>query len=430
MTIALDRRRFLMGTTALLGAAALSPAAALAQENRLRLLFWGGQARADRTYAATDLYTAANPGTAFDGEFMAFGDYWPKLGTQVAGGNAPDILQMDYRYIVEYANRDAIAPLDDFVGKELDLSDFDSDQLEGGKVNGKLYGISLGANSVATIVNSAAFEEAGVPVPGPEFSYADLPALAEKFNSGNKRAGMKVWSDNSGVESALDNWLRSKGKGLYGADGKPLFDENDLTEWFQLWADLRAAGVTVSPDDQALDATDAIENTMVTLGKAATTAANSNQLVAFQAVNKDPLTMIHYPRYKPGAGGGHYRKPSMFFSLGATSQKLSDGAKFINFFISDPEATKALGVERGIPCKASTRANIEPTLDAQSQIALNFVSNLGDLLGPLPPSPPANAGEINKALRTKSQEVAFGAQSPEEAGPAFFKDVNEILART
>lgn len=429
MTISLDRRQFMLGSGALLGATAFSPLA-LAQENRLRLLFWGGQARADRTYAATDLYSAANPGTVFDGEFMAFGDYWTKLGTQVAGGNAPDILQMDYRYIVEYAKRNAIAPLDEFVGDALKLDDFDQDQLEGGRVDGKLYGISLGANSVATMVNTAAFEEAGIEVPGMDLSYADLPALAEKFNSGNKRAGMKLWSDNSGVEPALDNWLRSKGKGLYGADGKPLFDEADLVEWFQLWADLRAAGVTVSPDDQALDATDAIENTMITQGKAATTAANSNQLVAFQAVNKDPLTMIHYPRYKPGAGGGHYRKPSMFFSLGATSQKLVDGAKFIDFFVSDPEATKALGVERGIPCKASTRANIEPTLDAQSQIALNFVSNLGDLLGALPPSPPANAGEVNKALKTKSQEVAFGGQSPQDAGPAFFKEVTEILART
>jgi len=427
MTFRVDRRQFLMGSTALLAAGALSPA--MAQENRIRLFFWGGQARADRTYAATDLYSKANPGTVFDGEFMAFSDYWTKLGTQVAGGNAPDVLQMDYRYIVEYANRNAIAPLDEFVGKELDLSDFDQDQLDGGKVNGKLYGISLGANSVATIVNKTAFEEAGVEVPGLDLSYEDLPALAEKFNSGNKRPGMKVWSDNSGVEPALDNWLRSKGKGLYGADGKPLFDADDLVEWFKLWADLREAGVTVSPDDQALDANDAIENTMITLGKAATTAANSNQLVAFQAVNKDALTMIHYPRYKAGAGGGHYRKPSMFWSLGASSQKLSDGAKFINFFITDAEATKALGVERGIPCKASTRDNIAPTLDAQSQIALNFVSNLGDLLGPLPPSPPANAGEVNKALKTKSQEVAFGAQSPEEAGPAFFKDVNEILSR-
>lgn len=429
MTIALDRRQFLMGTGALLGATALTPVAALAQENRLRLLFWGGQARADRTYKATDLYAAANPGTVFDGEFMAFADYWPKLGTQVAGGNAPDIIQMDYRYIVEYATRNSIAPLDDFVGKELDLSDFDQDQLEGGKVNGKLYGISLGANSVAVIVNKTAFEEAGVPLPDQALSYADLPALAEKWKAGNKRAGMALWSDGSGVEPALDNWLRSKGKGLYGADGQPLFDAADITEWFQLWADLRAAGVTVSAEDQALDATDAIENTMIILGKSPVTFANSNQLIAFQALSQDEFTMTNYPRYKAGAGGGHYRKPSMFFSLGANSQKLSDGAKFINFFITDKDATTALGVERGIPCKASTRANIAPGLDAQSQVALNFVSNLGDLLGPLPPSPPAAAGEVSVALKTKSQEVAFGQQSPQDAGPAFFEQAVEILNR-
>ncbi len=429
MGMSLDRRSFLLGTSALAAGAALSPAAALAQENRLRLLFWGGQARADRTYKATDLYSAANPGTAFDGEFMAFQDYWPKLGTQVAGGNAPDIIQMDYRYIVEYASRNSIAPLDDFVGKELDLSDFDQDQLEGGKVDGKLYGISLGANSVAVILNKAAFDEAGIDLPNRDLSYADLPALAEQWNSKNKRPGMKLWSDYSGGEPGLDNWLRSKGKGLYGADGMPLFDEADMVEWFQMWADLRAADVLVSPEDQALDATDAIENTMIILGKAPMTYANSNQLIAFQALSKDEFTMTNYPRYKPGAGGGHYRKPSMFFSLGATSQKLSDGAKFINFFITDPEAAKALGVERGIPCKASTRAAIEPTLDAQSQIALNFVSNLGDLLGPLPPSPPAAAGEVSQALKTKSQEVAFGQQSPQDAGPAFYNDAVAILTR-
>ena len=46
-----------------------------------------------------------------------------------------------------------------------------------------------------------------------------------------------------------------------------------------------------------------------------------------------------------------------------------------------PEAVKALGVERGIPCVAAARDVVAPTLDEQSQIALNFVANLGDLLG-------------------------------------------------
>ncbi len=427
MTIISTRRQFLLGSAAAIAAGAISPA--FAAEAKMRLLFWGGKARADRTFAATDLFSKANPGVTIDGEFMAFQDYWAKLGTQTAGGNAPDVIQMDYRYIVEYAVRNGIAPLDEFIGGALELGDFDKDQLDGGKVDGKLYGISLGANSVALMVDEGAFKEAGVAPPDRNTTYEDLPALAAKFNAASKRPGMKILQDGSGVEPALENWLRQRGKALYTADGKAGFDAQDMTDWFQLWTDLRAADVTVSAEDQALDATDAIENTMITLGKAATTFANSNQLIAFQAVNKNPLTMTSFPRAKAGSGGGHYRKPSMFFSVGGTSANKELAAKFINFFISDPEAVKALGVERGIPCKASTRDVIAPTLDAQSKIALEFVSNLGDLLGPLPPAPPAAAGEVSTLLRTKSQEVAFGQQTPQEAGPAFFEQAAATLAR-
>ncbi len=32
-------------------------------------------------------------------------DYWTKMATQVAGKNMADVIQMDYRYIAEYARR-------------------------------------------------------------------------------------------------------------------------------------------------------------------------------------------------------------------------------------------------------------------------------------------------------------------------------------
>jgi len=62
-------------------------------------------------------------------------------------------------------------------------------------------------------------------------------------------------------------------------------------------------------------------------------------------------------------------------------------------------------------------------------VALNFVSNLGDLQGALPPVPPAAAGEVSTQFNTKAQEVAFGSSSPEDAGPAFVKEATEILSR-
>ena len=428
MTVRIDRRQFLMGSTALFAAGAAGIAPAFAQDASLRLIFWGGQARADRTYGVTDLYKAAK-GTDVEGEFLAWNDYWPKLATQTAGGNAPDVLQMDYRYIVEYAKRGAIAPLDEFVGGALKLDDFDQDQLDGGKVDGKLYGISLGANSVALLANLAAFEEAGIEPPTNATTYDDVRAIGEAFKTANIRGGIKAIMDGSYSEPMLDNWLRQKGKALYTADGKLGFDEADMIEWYTLWNGLRNDGICVSAEDQALD-TGPLESSMLILGKAALQPSNSNQLVAFQAISQDKVGMSGYPRIAAGVGGGHYRKPSMFFSIGGSSASKEAAAEFLNFFISDPEAAKILGVERGIPCSAAVRELITPTLDEGSQIALNFVANLGDLLGPLPPSPPAAAGEISESLfRTLGQEVGFGAKTPEEAGPEFVKGANEILSR-
>jgi multiple sugar transport system substrate-binding protein len=88
-----------------------------------------------------------------------------------------------------------------------------------------------------------------------------------------------------------------------------------------------------------------------------------------------------------------------------------------------------LGVERGIPCSASVRTALAPTLSPPDQLSLNFVSNLGDLLGKLPPSPPAAAGEVATQLNTTAQAVAFGQTTPEDAGPAFLQEATDILNR-
>jgi multiple sugar transport system substrate-binding protein len=425
-----NRRHFLLGSTALAVAASAGLRPAFADDTSLRQILWGSQDRADRTDKANALYIKANPDTKIASEFYGWGDYWPKLATETGGGNAPDIIQMDYRYIVEYANRQAIGPLDDFVGKELDLHDFDKDQIEGGKVDGKLYGISLGANSVSTLVNLGAFKDAGIDAPGTTtLTYDDIMTMGAAFNKANIRGGLRAFQDGSGSEPVLENWLRQRGKALYTADGKLGYDADDIVDWFKLWNKLRDAKAIVTPDDQALDVNSGLDTNMVTLGKAAVGFVNSNQLVNAQALNKDPLTITCFPRIAADSKGGHYRKPSMFWSIAGDSKLKPDAVKYLSFFVNNLDAAKVLGVERGIPCSASVRDALAPTLSALDQVSLKFVSSLGDLIGPIPPSPPANAGELATALTTKSQEVGFGQQSAEDAGPDFFKQANDILSR-
>lgn len=424
--MSINRRHFI-GAGLALGAATMLAPVARGQEGSLRTIFWGGQTRADRTMKAFDLFQAARGGPPVLTEFMGFNDYWTKVATVTAGGSAPDLIQMDYRYIVEYARRGVLSPLDDYVGGALDLSDFDMDQVEAGKVDGKLYGVSLGAGGFCLQVNASAYERAGLPIPSATTTYSDLSAMAADFIAAN--AGMRMLPDASGSDPALENWLRQRGKALYTADGDLAFEEADAVEWFTLWADLRDKQVCVTAEDQALS-TGTIDTSMLVLGKAAGGITGVNELVAYQAIMKDTMAVTNMPLAMPGGKGGHYRKPTMMWTMANTSQLKDAAIDLANFFTHDLEAAAVLGLERGIPPSAAARAHIAPQLSALETAQIDFFAGLGDLLGNIPPPPPAAAGEIDLSLlRTLSQEIAFGARSPEDAGAALVSGARDILAR-
>jgi multiple sugar transport system substrate-binding protein len=422
-----SRRNFMAGGATLLSLSALGPSA-FAQDARLRLIWWGSQPRADRTNKVSDLYKAKNPGTSITGEFLGWGDYWPRLATQVAGRNAPDVIQMDYRYIVEYARRGALAPLESYMPSKLNLDDFDKAQIEGGSVDGHLYGVSLGANAAATVLNTTAFEEAGVDLPTKTTTWEEFGKIGAEITKAGKRKGFFGFADGGGNEPLFENYLRQRGKALYTADSKIAFGPEEASEWFDMWAKFREAGACVTPDIQALYK-DTIDTSPVTIGKAAADYAHSNQFVGYQATNKDKLTLNNYMRITPESKGGHYRKPSMFFSVSAQSKVLDQAVDYVNFFVKNPDAAVVLDVERGIPESKAMRDIVATKLDAVGKIPLEYVGGLGDLAGPLPPPPPTGAGEGQVVLRTISEQVAFGQLTPADGGKQLVDEITRLLAR-
>lgn len=427
MAFRTTRRQFLAGSATLMATTALGMLPSWAQSSSLRLIFWGGQARADRTYGVTDLFAKEHPDVSIDGEFLGWADYWPKLATQTAGGNAPDIMQMDYRYIGEYARRGTLAPLDSYVGAGLDISQIDEDQLRNGTIDGKLTGISLGVAAGATVFDTKALADAGIELDPMGWTYEDLKTNGAAFKEATGGA-MTLAPDGSGIELLLENWLRQQGKALYTPEGAPAFEAADITAWFELWADLRAAGAIVAPEEQAMD-TGQLETAPLVRGKTAMNFTTSNQLVAYQTLVPNPLGIAIFPATKTGSTGGHYRNSSQYFSISSRSTNADSAIAFLNFFVNSPEAVAILGVERGVPASAAMREAVTPLLDERSRLAVQYISDLGAIAGDVPPTPPASAGEVEVALKTKSQEVAFGAQSPAEAGPAFYDLVVATLGR-
>jgi len=214
-----NRRQFgiLVGGAA--AASTLASVGAFAQSaNSLRFIWWGNPERDRRTKAVVELFENET-GIDVREETYAWPDYWQKLATMAAGGNLPDVLQMDYRYIFEYARRGQLADLDPFVGKQLELDDFDDNQLKSGRVDGKLYGVSLGANSMTYVYNRKMLADLGIELPD------SRTWTAEEFMELGKEAQKSLpdgvfWTMNMAWEEPVfQTWVRSRGKDLYDADG-------------------------------------------------------------------------------------------------------------------------------------------------------------------------------------------------------------------
>ena len=391
----------------------------------LRLIWWGNPVRDKRTNAVVDLYKKTS-GVDVEPESYGWDDYWEKLATQAAGRNLPDVIQMDYRYIFEYARRNQLADLSGFVGKELQLGNFDSVQLDSGKVDGNLYGISLGANSMSHVYKKTVLDGVGVKLPdSSEWTTNEWVAIGKDVK-GKLPQGMYFAENMAFQEPRLQTWLRALGRDVYTADGKLAYEVGDLASYFSFWKVMQDSGLSPPADVQAQDS-NKLEETMVVTKRAVFNFLHSNQLVAAQKLIDDELGIVMEPGNGPDAA--QYLKPSMLMSIAQTSADKLAAAKLLNYFVTDLSANDILLIERGVSGDSAVRKNILGKLNPAEQKIIAYLNLVATRVAPPPPPPPKNAGELERALRPAWDSIAFGPASAEEAAKAYYEDAKALLER-
>ncbi len=153
-----------------------------------------------------------------DTEYLGWGDYWPRVSTQTAGGNTPDLIQMSDEYLAEYASRGVLLDLEPYIPSGLAVTDFDQSVLDAGRIDGKLYAISAGGNSTALLFNTTAYEEAGVTLRATARPGKSSPNVRRNSPARPPRKGMFGSTDDSGSEPVMQTWLRQLGHELFTAE--------------------------------------------------------------------------------------------------------------------------------------------------------------------------------------------------------------------
>jgi len=397
----------------------------------MRMAWWGSQDRHDRTIKVIELFQKENPNVKITYEFSTFNDYWTKLTTQAAGGNLPCLIQQDYAKIGEWVSRDLLLPLDEYIQNgTIDTKNVDKTYLDGGRLNGKVYAISLGTNSQSLIYDPALFEKAGIKPPSNDWTWKDFEQVSTQFKEKLGIPGMSVSLDDWQV---FKLWLKQHGKTLYNAEGTALaYDDDKLyVDFFTMIKGMMDKGAMPNRELEVSRGSAPIEDDPLVKQQAAIAYMWSNQIVAVSAAANRPLKAGLLPKLDASSTQtGHYLKPSQFFSITAKCDHPEVAAKLIDMFTNSIPANDILLAERGVPISSEVRKALEGKIaDAQKE-AFALVALVEKNPSPLDPPDPAGHSEvISKVYTPLMDQVLYGQLSAEEAAKQFREGADAILAK-
>ncbi|TDO43187.1 multiple sugar transport system substrate-binding protein [Kribbella sp. VKM Ac-2527] len=395
-------------------------------EVTLRFTWWGGDTRTKLTQQAIDAYQKDHPNVKIKGEFGEWSGYWDKLATTVAANDAPDIIQMDEKYLREYADRGALLDLKKAEG--LDTGKFENDTLSAGEFDGGLYGLNAGINSFAIVANPAVFKAAGVALPDDTtWTWDDYNRIAAELSTKLNGKGWGTGAPGTN-EAALNLWARQHGESLWTPDGKLGVSPGQVTAFYQNLLKLRDAKAIPSAEFVSQDMNAALDQGAMATGKLAMSWMWSNQLNAMSKAAGQELKLLRVPSVEGKASAnGSYYKGSMFWSISSRSKHQKEAAEFVNYLANSTAAGSILLAERGVPPNTEIRAAVTPKLAPADAASAKFIQDIGKELGNPSPAPPVGGGQVEKIIQRYTTEVLFGRQTPDKAAQGFIDEVNGEL---
>ena len=206
-------------------------------------------------------------------------DFWKKMTVALASDTGPDFCHSKNFYMMEFAAKGALLPLDEFYKKDTAEMKPEGDPLfkEGveteGRVNGKLYGLPIYSWWIAFMYNADLLKEAGYAGPPPD--WAALRAYATKLTKDTDGDGkIDQWGTKMYTYSRSEipqfNWDFNQFVLQNGLDMVKLspkleptynFTAPEAVEALQYWVDnIYQYKNTLPPELSEKDATKIVEN--------------------------------------------------------------------------------------------------------------------------------------------------------------------------
>jgi multiple sugar transport system substrate-binding protein len=390
----------------------------------LKLAFWGNEQRNNLTLKVVKLFEQKHPGVKIETKNYPNTQAMKiDLAMNTADEALPDIIQMNYDNIHDYATRNLLEPFDPYIKqKVLNTTDIDTNYLKNGMEDNQIYGITLAVNAYCMAVDPSAFQKAGVDIPKPGYTYEELYQVCKTLKANIKE------EDFYPLGSFVDfnTFVRSTGSTYYNSNGTSLGYENDqvFIDFIKLRKKFLDEGL-LAPSTITNGRTD--KDSLIVMGKAAFNFGVSNNVSSWSKYAKRTLQIIPVPCSTTGKITSYIR-PSMFFSVSSYSKHKKEAVEFVDFFINDIEANNILLGERGVPVSSKVSESVMKKLSEPDKQQYSFINYLKDHPSPADPSTPGSVGSVNSLFNRLSEQVLNNKITPEEGSKLFRSGANKILS--
>jgi len=133
-----------------------------------------------------DAFEAENPGITVEVTTLPYADYFTALQTDLAGGTAADVFDIEYANYAAYQANGVLAPI-----AGVDTAVYNKSLADAYATDGTQFALPSSFSTVVLFYNKDLFEAAGLEPPAKGWTWADEQAAAEKLTD----TGAGVWGD-------------------------------------------------------------------------------------------------------------------------------------------------------------------------------------------------------------------------------------------
>lgn len=394
----------------------------------LRFSWWGGDDRHKATLEAIELWNTIHPEIEIIPEYGGWDGWTEKVTSQISGGTEPDIMQINYDWLVTLSpDGRGFYDLNE-LDSQLDLSCFDKDVLSFGEINGKLNAVTVSVTGRGLFYNADVYDSLGAEFPR---TWDELIALGDTFRQNDLYPlDLDIQSGGTAWYLAIVYVQQITGKEFISMDGELGFTADDIRMALDFYKEMESSGVIRNIQTRTDEDGNAAlyQSPEFIDGKIAGVLEWGSSVGKYEAVLPEgTLKAGPFLTSDDGNSSGWMIKPSMLYAISKNTKHPDEAAAFMDFLLNNQDCARILGTSRGIPASHSAEESLE-----QNGLLTGLAHENDSMLEQLDTvtvSPYMELPQMKNFYNTAIEHVSYDLCDTDTAAKEMYDSVTEYLDR-